>query len=224
MSDELLARLARINAALDATVERDLTEFRATETVDERGFRLSQDFLRDSTPAQLANDAASVFDNIAKIKNHMIGWCNRNGHDRARIDALIKRCVDLQICLDLADLDKHGGRPVKHTGLKLTLSAITRALRLIPSAERGTPLAAKLSAKGTQIMGDGVADVIMVADITDTDGNKIGDLRKTCMGALDCIEEELRDWGFSLPQRPAQPSRAMYIGWFEINAPGVKEP
>ena len=71
MSDELLARLAPINAALDATVERDLTEFRATETVDERGFRLSQDFLGDSTPAQLANDAASVFDNIAKIKNHM---------------------------------------------------------------------------------------------------------------------------------------------------------
>ena len=97
-NDELLDRLHRIHAAVDATIEGDLAKFPPTVVSDERGFKMYQDFLGGLTDAQITNLAHGLIHNIANVPDHLRRWCQKNGHDPKRIDQMLhakaprKRC------------------------------------------------------------------------------------------------------------------------------------
>jgi len=221
--DEVLARLSRIYAAIEATLEGDLTNFLPQIVQNEAHFAMHQDFVGGLTPAELSNLAHSVIHNVASLRDHLRGWARESGHDLSRIDETIKSCPPLQIIMDLWDNDKHGGsrRDGGYSGKAPKIEKVERVLRLAtgagsaldvaavstrgsarPSvsmtgpAESGSSVAVSFTPQGPrQVSGSGSAHVIVTGQVVDARGTVIGDLYDLEVEALKVWEQVLKDFG-----------------------------
>lgn len=191
LGDDILARLHRIYAAIDAALEGDLTKFLPQIFQDEKHFAMYQDFVGGLTPAELSNLAHSVIHNVANLRDHLRRWAANNGHNPSRIDQAISHSVPLQIITDLSDNDKHGypRRDDGYSGKAPKLAEIRRVLRLTNAGVILTPLGPK------QVSGSGSTNVIVTGQVVDKHGTIIGDLYDLEVAALKAWEEELKELG-----------------------------
>jgi hypothetical protein len=196
--DDILARLHRIYAAIDAVLESDLTKFPPHIFQDETHFAMYQDFIGGLTPAELTNLAYSVIHNVANLRDHLRRWAVKNGHNPSRIDQAISRSMPLQIITDLSNNDKHGYPPrnAGHSGKAPQLTEIQRVLCLTTAAEAGSSVRVILTSSGPkQVSGSGSTSVAITGQVVDAHGTVIGDLYDIEVEALKAWEQELKDLG-----------------------------
>jgi hypothetical protein len=222
-SDEVLARLRRIYAAIEATLEDNLTTFVPHIEQNEGHWTRHQDFVGGLTTAELANLAHSVIHSVASFPNHLRRWAKKNGRDASRIDLTIKNCPAIQIIIDLWDNDKHGGarQDGGHSRKAPKIEKVERVLRLATAsgpvldvaevasrgcahplasatgpAESGSSVAVIFTSQGPkQVSGSGSARVVVTAQVVEGDGTFIGDLYELEVKALKTWEGLLKDFG-----------------------------
>ena len=203
MDEELINRIGRIYAAINATEEADLTKLKAPiAKTTEKYMVLYQDFRGGRTNEELSNFACSVIHNIANLGDHLKKWAVRNGQDKGKIGEAVNRSLALQIVTDLSNNDKHGYPPRDggRSDRSPRLVRINQVLRVRPKPEPGSSVTVTLSADGTpQKSGSGSAKAVIVGDVVDKDSNKIDDLDKIAGEAVQAWEQLLSEFNVTLP-------------------------
>ncbi len=198
-NDEILDRLHRIYAAVDATVEGDLSKFPPKVVSDERGFAMYQDFIGSLNPAQLSNLAHSAIHNIANLQNHIRRWAAKNGRDPKQVDQAVAKYLPLQLIKDLSNNDKHGYPPRNggRSGKAPKLVDVKRVLKLRTDTAPGSCVEVIFAPKGPKqiVSGGGGSVVVVTGTVVDGGGGILGDLHDIEAKALKVWEQELRNLG-----------------------------
>jgi len=138
-ADELMGRVRRIYAAIDAVQEFDLAKVpsRVISTSQVQG--VMQDFRGGMSEEEIANSAYALIHNIANLRDHLRRWAAKNGKDKGKVDATFAASLELRILQDLSNNDKHGPpRDDGNSGLAPTLQEINREMRLATSPMQGS--------------------------------------------------------------------------------------
>ena len=198
-NDEVLDRLHRIYAALNETVEGDLSKFPPKVVSDEHGFAMYQDFLGGLNPAQLSNLAHSVIHNIANLYDHLRRWMDRNSQDPKLVDQIVSRSTSLQLIRDLSNNDKHGYPPRNggYSGKAPKLVEVNRVLKLTTGIAAGASIMVVFTPQGPKqtASGGGGSSVVVTGTVVDANGGVLGDLHDIEHNALRAWEQELRTLG-----------------------------
>lgn len=91
MDTELLNRIRRIHAAVAAAEETDPKKLRATVIETYKMTAMFQDFRGGLTDAQLANQAHSVIQNLANLRDHLTKWAARKSKDKEKVDDALRQ-------------------------------------------------------------------------------------------------------------------------------------
>lgn len=193
VTEELVDRLHRIYAAVEAAVEGDLSKFPPRVTVGEHNFRVYQDFLGGLTEPQLSNLAHAIIHNIANLRDHLRHWARKNCQNQNDIDKTITNCPALQIIIDLSNNDKHGYPPRDggHSKRSPKLVEVKRVLTIGP----GTALIFTPNGLKQTTSGDGSSQVIVDGTVVDINGVPIGDLYDLWNEALKAWEQQIKAFG-----------------------------
>jgi hypothetical protein len=197
MEDELLQRVRRIYAAVEAVEETDPKKLKATVIATDKVRCVFQDFRGDFSDEELYNYAYSVIHNIANLRDHLRKWAAHNGEDKEKVDQVIGQSLELQIIKDLSNNDKHGYPPRYggHSGKSPKLVKITRVMQLATKAEAGSTIGMTLGADGEpRFFGDGNAKAVITGDVLDKDNNRIGDLYEIETKAVEAWERLLNEF------------------------------
>ncbi|MDA0270280.1 MAG: hypothetical protein O2919_04545 [Chloroflexi bacterium] len=200
--DEVLSRLNRVYAALDESIEADLTQFPAQVISDGGLFGILQEFHGGLTPAQIENLAYAVIHNITNLIDHLKRWARGNSNDLGPILRAEHGSLALQILRDLSNNDKHGYSP-RHTsrsGKSPQLREVGRPLRMTTGSAAGSSVAFVFTPEGPKLIshGGGSAAVVITGSIVDRDGQPLGDLYEVELQALTVIEALVHELGLRL--------------------------
>ena len=201
-NDELLSRIDRIYASVDATQEFDMTKLPGIVWQQQGRVGFYQDFRSGLSQAEIENIAHSLISNIANLKDHLRRWARHNGTDPAKIDQAVKASYALNIIIDLDNNEKHGYPPWHggHSGVAPQVPDIRRVMRLSTGGEAGSGVGMTFNSDGTpRIMsrGSGSAKAVITGDVIDKDGNKLGDLHEFEQDAVEALEKLLADLGIT---------------------------
>lgn len=157
---------------------------------------------------QLKNDAIEAVAAVANLKDHLKALARKQGQDPEQVEHLVNCSRELAVLVDLNNAEKHGvsSRDKGKSGLLPRLGEVTRALRFTGDGSPThsfsitlTPGAGTFSNPRAQ----GNASSVIVADVLDEEGKKIGDgdLVGMIEAGLAAFEALLSSWGFALPPR-----------------------
>ena len=199
-NDELLGRVDRIYASVDAAQEFDMTKLPGIVGQQQGLVWVYQDFTGGLSQAEIQNIAYSLIHNIANLKDHLRRWARQNGTDPAKIDQAIGASNALKIIIDLSNNDKHGYPPRDggHSGVAPQVLDINRLMRLTTGGTTGSSVAITLDASGTPRVvgsGSGSARAVITGDVLDKDGNRLGDLYEIELAAVGDWETLMTDLG-----------------------------
>ena len=196
--NELITRLKRIYASVDALQEFNMGKLPAKVVQNDRIVTVFQDFSGGLSEEEFANLAHSVINNIANLQDHLRRWAAKNGKDKTKVDAVFNESRPLQLIKDLSNNDKHG-YPLRgggYSGLAPKLNNIHRPMRLTTKAEAGSCVVMTFGPGGVpKISGAGIGCAVITGDIVDKDGNSVGDLFKIEQDAVKAWETLLVDFG-----------------------------
>jgi hypothetical protein len=196
--DEIVERVQRIYAAVDATIEGDLTKFTAKRHEHARGFTMGVDFTEGVSPAELSNVVHSVIHNIANLEDHLCRWAKKNGQDPHRIEQVVSSSSALRILKDLSNNDKHGYPPGRsHSGKAPRITDVEQFMRLGGNSD-GESAQFWFNGGTGKSGSSGPVQVMISAEVVDARGIRIGDLRELETEALAIWERELEQLGISL--------------------------
>ncbi len=200
-NDDLIFRVQRIFAAVEAVVENDISKCMPKVIKDGNRIGLYQDWSHGLSDAEISNIAHMLIYNVANLKDHLKNWAVRNGRDKNKVYAAFRSSQVLKIIKDLSNNDRHGYDPKKrgNSGKSPRVDKINTIMQMTTKPEKGPFVSLTLNRQGVpQIAGSGTAKVIITGDILDKDGNKIGDLHKTVLEAVKVWESVLGDFGVKL--------------------------
>jgi len=203
MDHAIYQRLNRIHAAIGTAEECDPEKYRATVIQNEKFVAISQDFRGGLSEDEIANQAHSVIDNIAKLRDHLRRWAVNNSQDKTKVDRAIESCFELKVIQDLSNNDKHGYPPRDggYSNRSPQLTEIDRVMRLQTQARKGSSIAMFLGADSVpRFFGDGTAKAIVTGNVVDNSNNPIGDLHEIANRAIEAWERLLVDFGFTTAQ------------------------
>lgn len=201
VNDDLIFRLRRINAAIGAVEETDISKFIPEVTNDGYLTGFYQDWSGGLSNEHLANIAHSLIQNIASLEDHLRKWATHSGQEKTKVDEAFNDSHALKVIKDLWNNEKHEYPPRGggHSGQSPKLDQVKRVLRLTTKPEKGSSVGVAFTPQGTpQKLGSGDARVIVTGDILDRDGNRIGDLHKTALDAIEAWEGVLIEFGVEL--------------------------
>jgi hypothetical protein len=200
-NDDLISRVQRFYAAIEATEETDISKFMPKVINDGSRVSFYQDWSGGRSDAELANTAHMLIYNIANLKDLLKKWGVRNGKDKTKVDDAFKSSQALKIIKDLSNNERHGYDPKKrgNSGKSPRVDRITSIMQMTTKPEKGSFVSLTLNRQGVpQIAGAGTAKVIITGDILDRAGNKIGVLHETALEAVKIWESVLGDFGVKL--------------------------
>ncbi|MBA5872237.1 MAG: hypothetical protein GDA68_19900 [Nitrospira sp. CR2.1] len=204
MKDELLDRLHRCYAAIDAAVEGDLSKFPPKIIAGEKQFGLYQDFLDGLTEPQISNLAHTLIHNIANLRDHLRRWAGKNGLDQKDIERTIAGCAALQMIIDLSNNDKHGypSRDGGHSKRSPKLLDVKRVLRMSAGPVAGLGIAIVFMPTGPKQIasGGGFSQVLVTGSVVDGSGAPLGDLYELGIEALKAWERQFAAFGIGSGQ------------------------
>lgn len=201
MTDVLL-RLARVYASVQATFSTGLGSMRAHVTID--GNNIAFEWPSGDRPvAELENAAQAAIANVSSLRDHMKKWASGTNRSTEPIDRAIYNCFEYRVVHDLWNREKHSG-DVRNGGLSKrnpVLRNVRSVVRLETRPEKGSWVGVSVSLRdGTpRAHGDGSTAVVVTGDIIDSVGNPIGDLYEFLSRAVAMWEEVL---GTLLPSTP----------------------
>ncbi|MEK6806669.1 MAG: hypothetical protein AABY95_08470 [Pseudomonadota bacterium] len=192
--DNLDERLGRIYSALDATVQHDLSQYRAeAHRPSPNVLIIGVDFRKGMSPEQLSNAAHSVIHNIAHLVDHLKKHLRSRGRGTDAADNVVKNSREVQLLIDLSNNDKHGYPPRDggKSGCSPKLVDLRKTLRL---SATGTKISIPMSGAAPTVSG-GQAPVVITGRIVDKDGKDVAGLQSTIETAIRVWEEALRREG-----------------------------
>jgi len=201
VNDDLVSRVQRLYTAIEAVEETDISKFIPKIIKDGKRVGFFQDWSNERSNADLNNNAHMLIYNIANLKDLLKKWAVRNGKEKAMVDDVFKGSQALKIIKDLSNNDRHGYDSKKrgNSGKSPRLGKITSCMEMATKPEKGSFVSLTFNRQGIpQIAGSGTAKVVITSDILGRDGNKIGDLHKTCLEAVKIWESILSDFGVKL--------------------------
>jgi len=202
-ADELISRVKRIYASIQASQEFNMTKLRGKVFRSDRVFGVFQDFSGGQGEEEMSNTAHLTIHNIANLRDNLRRWAARTSRDKSRVDQMFNASQTLKIIQDLSNNDKHG-YPPRDSGfsrLAPRLEYIRRNLQLTTKAKAGSWVAMTMDSMSVpQIAGDGSACAIVTADVMDKDGKLIGDLAKIELAGIEAWEMLLAEYGISVPK------------------------
>lgn len=198
MDDAIRQRISRIYAAIGTIEEDDPNKLKATVIQTDKVKAVSQDFHGGFSDAELSNQAHSVIDNIANLRDHLRRWASHHGQDKNKVDRAVDQCLELRIIKDLSNKDKHCYPPRNGgcSGKSPQLVRISRIMRLQTQAKKESTVCMTLGSGGVpKFIGDGTAKAVVTGDVVDNDDNRIGDLYDIANKAVEAWENLLVDFG-----------------------------
>ena len=149
------------------------------------------DFGGGASPEDLMNDASSLIENVASLRDHLKKWAKDNGRDPKKVDETIQCSPDLRVIMDLWESDKHGGDR-RDGGLSKRsprLASVDRALRLRTQPKKNSWVTLQAGLDGRlRSFGDGTATLDTSGTVYDGNGNVIGDLQEFVTRAISAWE------------------------------------
>lgn len=176
MSTTLIDKIERLYEAVKETRDTELANYPPIYEMRGDMVTVTQDFNRGMKSPKLRNVAFEIIRSIADLKDHLRGAAKRAGHDPEEVERVIDVCPSLQLLIDLANCDKHGGhsKPDKQrSGKSPRLENVRGALRMQTTACPGSFIGIQLTPQGAVPFGDGNAAVIITGDIVDDTGSII---------------------------------------------------
>ncbi|MGB5925639.1 MAG: hypothetical protein WBH01_06050 [Dehalococcoidia bacterium] len=201
IDDDLISRVQRLYRAIKETEETDISRCKPTVTSDGKRVCFYQDWRGGRSDAELANTIYILIYNIANLRDLLKKWAIQNGKATAKVDDAFKNSLALRIMKDLSNNDRHGYDPKKpgHSGRAPRVDNITTVMRMTTKPEKGALMSLTFDPQGVPLVtGSGTATVIITGDILDRDGNKISDLHKTMLEAVEVWESILDDLDVNL--------------------------
>jgi hypothetical protein len=189
MEEGIDGRLRRIYAAIRELVEEDLSQFAPQCRGRPGAESILQDFRGGLTDEQLSNIAHSAIHNIANLRDHLRRWAGQHGRDPARVDAVVRQSLELQVIIDLSNTDKHGYPPRDGgcSGRAPRLEKLDRGLVIAPR-QRGVPVEISFTDQGLLLPPEAVpGKVVVFGRVVDGNGAKIGEFQ-------DLLERAIRVW------------------------------
>jgi len=200
-NDDLILRVERLYAAIEASEETEISKFlpKMINDVHSKGF--SQDWSGGLTEAEITNIAQSLIYSIAHFDAALKKWAEQNSQDKAQIDNVFNHSLALRIIKDLSNYDKHA-YPLRnggYSGKSPRVDEFRRIMQMTTKPEKGSFVALTFTPQGTpKVSGDGTTKVVVSGDILDKDGNNIGDFHSTALEAVEAWESVLSDFGVKL--------------------------
>ena len=193
--DELWARIRRIYAAVDATVETEFSRLKPKVIGTKKTIGFMQDFRGGLDDDQLTNLAMSAIYNVAHLRDHLKRWGKKHQKTVAEVDDTVRASQSLSLIVDLSNADKHPPeRRRDFSGLGPRLANINRVLRMTVAGNSG--MALTLNQDGTpRVIGQGSSGAVIVADVLTSDGTKIAELDEIIRQAVEDWEKLLTAWG-----------------------------
>jgi len=201
IKDELMNRIQRMYALMNALEESDLTKFKPFWIATNSGIGFYQDWRGGLSDEELSNYAYSLINIVAHFGNHLRKWADTNGKDKTKIDDCFNNSHALKIVTDLSNIEKHAypNRRHPHSGLAPRLGEISRSLQL--KAGGGSSVSFTIDAQGnpkTNVSGTGSVNVVITCDILDEHSNVIGKYDQIMSDAVSAWENVISEFGFSL--------------------------
>jgi len=201
IDDDLIFRVQRLYAAIEETVETDISKFMPTVTSDGKRVCFYYDWRSGRSDAELANSIHILIYNIANLRDPLKKWAKQNGKAMAKVDDAIKNSLALRIIKDLSDIDRHVHDPKKrgHSRKSPRVDGITTVMQMTTNPEKGSVVSLTFNRQRVpRVAGSGTAKVIITGDILDRNNNKIGDLHNTMVEAIEVWESVLDDFNVKL--------------------------
>lgn len=196
---DLKQRIQRLYAAVNQTVEEDLTKLPAKVAVRNKTFTVFQDFSGGKSRAQLENELQTIVALVAGLEYHLQRWASHNGKSTEYVSHTFRASRSLQIVHDLWNVEKHG-YPMPHgrdrSKIAPRLVDISSVMRLSTLPKKGSWITMRMGKRGTPVTsGDGTARAVVTAEVVDRYGSKVGDVDELLSAAVHEIEKILFDFG-----------------------------
>ncbi len=142
---------------------------------------------------------------VANLKDHLKEFARNHGRDAEEVETAIEGSTPLKILIDLHNSEKHGEwNPRKgRSGLHPRLAEVTRAVRFRGDGKTAVHSLRIPLRPGEPARASGNVASVIVADVLDENGQKIGDGDFVGMiaAALADWERLLSSWGVTLPKK-----------------------
>ncbi len=197
MVDDLLFRISRAYSSLDAMRELDLSKVPPEVSITPAVKGFYWDFSGHLSDEQIHEIAFVLICHISHLRDHLIHWAKSNGQDHKKVDARIRSSEAIKIMRDLCNGDKHGYPLTQKTwtGRQPRAGKIRREMRLKTRPEKGSGIGLSIGPDGLpRVVGDGTAEVVIKSEITDENGNSLGDLYELSVSAMNDWEPLLTEW------------------------------
>jgi hypothetical protein len=201
IDDDLNSRVRCLYTAVGATEETDISKFMPMVTSDGKRVCSYYDWRDGRSDAELDNAIHILIYDIANLRDLLTKWADQNGKARTKVDDAFEKSLALRIMQDLSNNHRHGYDPTRHShsGKSPRLDNITTVMEMTTNPEEGSVVSLTVDRQGVpRVAGSGTAKVIITGDILDRDGNKICDLRKTMLEAVEVWESVLDDFDVKL--------------------------
>lgn len=193
---DLVGRLERVYASLEAAMEADLALFKPKVVVNEKELAIYQDFVGDLSEADVQNAAFGLIHNIANLRDNVSRWAEDNSQS---FDGGTFIAQHLSLCLiqDLSNADKHGF-PLKRkrwSGRSPLITDLRQVMRIVTPGDGGVTVVT-FTTQGPKLAGQGKAYVAITGRIVDGERDEdLGDLLDTCNQGLSKWEAQLSEFG-----------------------------
>lgn len=193
MDEELKRRIRRIYAAVGATEETDLTQFKPVVLQSDSVVVMYQDWSGGKEEEEIENDAHLVIHNIGNLFDHLRRAAAKLGFNKDDVNVAAEGSAAIQLVRDLSNNDKHG-YPPRDGGFSKSsprVQNIRRVMRMSSGAQPDGFAAVTLGPGGPQFSGTGSATVIITGEIVDPNGKPISDLDEVIPDAIAAWEQFL---------------------------------
>ena len=199
--DDLNSRVQRLYTAIEATQETDIGKFMPIVTSDGKRVCFYHDWRGGRSDAELDNAIHILIYNIANLRYLLKKWAAQNTKVTAKVDEAFENSLALRIMQDLSDNHRHGYNPQRNnkSGKSPRVDNLDTVMQMTTEPKKGSTVRLTVDHQGRPLpAGSGTAKVITTGDILDKDNNKVGDLRKTMLEAVEVWENVLDGLGVKL--------------------------
>lgn len=186
-TEELQSRINRIYAAIEATVEKDISKIpikRKNPFPPELNLPQPEsywDFSGGMSQGEMQNIAWSAIHNIAVFYNYCRTWAEKNNIPREEVDFITDNSLALRVLRDLDNNDKHPTARANSSGLFPKLGRVFRGARL---ARRNDQQGLSINSIVGATMNPATTIEIFAEVVDSRTGEHIGRLDEILIGGL----------------------------------------
>lgn len=159
-----------------------------------------QDFSGGKTTEQLEIDANTIIGEFMGLRDRVKDWLKGKNRSVETVDNFMKSQKSVSLLHDLGNADKHGQLTrTTFSGARPTLRGVHRAGKFTTLPKKGSSVGMTMGFDGSQqLLGDGSANVVLMGEVVDEKGTKLGELDELFDDALPRWEQFLEVQGLSL--------------------------